>query len=94
MEALRKIFAKTKYGDKVVMAPFSTKMEGRVAEFTHLLKNTLLSSISIPKRNDKGSLLMLVDHCFPIKGKGTVTTGTIVEGSVKPGDEVEFPLIQ
>ena len=37
---------------------------------------------------------MLVDHCFPIKGKGSVVTGTVVEGAVKPGDEVEFPLIQ
>lgn len=25
METLRKIFSKTKYGDKVVMVPFSTK---------------------------------------------------------------------
>jgi selenocysteine-specific elongation factor len=94
MEALRKVFGKTRYGEKVTMVPFSTKLEGRVGEFTQLLKNTLLNSITIPKRNDKGNLLMLVDHCFPIKGKGSVVTGTVVEGAVKPGDEVEFPLIQ
>lgn len=93
MEALRKIFAKTKYGEKVTMIPFSSKIEGKTTEFVRLLKKTLLDRITIPERNDKGSLLMLIDHCFPIKGKGSVVTGTIVEGSVKPGDEVEFPLI-
>lgn len=33
---------------------------------------------------------MLVDHCFKIKGKGTILTGTVTEGKVKIGDEVEI----
>ena len=24
-----------------------------------------------------------IDHCFPIKGQGTVVTGTVLSGSVK-----------
>ena len=33
---------------------------------------------------------MLVDHCFKIKGKGTILTGTVTEGKVKIGEEVEI----
>jgi selenocysteine-specific elongation factor len=36
-------------------------------------------------------LYMSVDHCFPIKGQGTVLTGTILAGKVSVGDEVEIP---
>lgn len=31
-----------------------------------------------PERSSSGSFVMAVDHCFPIKGKGTVATGTVV----------------
>lgn len=27
--------------------------------------------------------LLAIDHCFPIKGKGTVLTGTVLEGTVR-----------
>ena len=36
-------------------------------------------------------LYFSVDHCFPIKGQGTVLTGTIMSGSAKIGDEIEIP---
>lgn len=29
---------------------------------------------------------MLVDHCFKIKGKGTIMTGTVIDGKIKVGD--------
>lgn len=35
------------------------------------------------------SLYFSVDHCFPIKGQGTVLTGTVLSGRVRVGDEVE-----
>ena len=35
--------------------------------------------------------LMLVDHCFALKGKGTVCTGTVLRGSISVGQLVEFP---
>lgn len=31
-------------------------------------------------------LLFAVDHCFPIKGQGTVLTGTVLAGSVRTAD--------
>jgi selenocysteine-specific elongation factor len=33
--------------------------------------------------------LMAADHCFPIKGQGTVVTGTVLRGAVRVGDAVE-----
>lgn len=36
---------------------------------------------------------MIVDHCFNIKNKGTVLTGTIVNGSFKEGDTIDLPEI-
>ncbi len=32
----------------------------------------------LPERNQENKFLYLIDHCFKIKGKGTVITGTIV----------------
>ena len=37
------------------------------------------------------ALLFSVDHCFPMKGKGTVLTGTILRGEVRVNDTVELP---
>lgn len=81
VESLRKIFSKTKYGSNIPIVLFSNKEPQN-----HLatLVNTLLETISIPKRDPGGSFLMLIDHCFPIKGKGSVVTGTVIEGSIRP----------
>jgi selenocysteine-specific elongation factor len=43
------------------------------------------------RRPSTEPFLMLVDHCFPIKGKGTVCTGTILRGQLAVEDTVEFP---
>lgn len=37
---------------------------------------------------------MAVDHCFSIKGQGTVMTGTILSGAVSIGDNVEIPALK
>ncbi|XP_004738691.2 selenocysteine-specific elongation factor isoform X1 [Mustela putorius furo] len=54
----------------------------------------LTSQISIPRRDPSGPLLMSVDHCFSIKGQGTVMTGTILSGSISLGDSVEIPALK
>lgn len=43
----------------------------------------LKTSVYIPQRISTGKFVMSVDHCFPLKGKGTVMTGTVVDGSCK-----------
>ncbi|XP_058534404.1 selenocysteine-specific elongation factor isoform X2 [Ochotona princeps] len=54
----------------------------------------LTSQISIPTRDPSGPFLMSVDHCFSIKGQGTVMTGTILSGSVSLGASVEIPALK
>ena len=55
------------------------------------LKNTIrdmLDSIKIV-RNTEDFFKMPIDHAFPIKGIGTVITGTVLKGKVKVGDELK-----
>ena len=49
-----------------------------------------MDNLSIPARDDKGPFCYQIDHCFVIKGKGCVLTGTVVSGSVNIGDEIEL----
>ena len=45
----------------------------------------------LPNRKGEGELVFNVDHCFSIKGQGTVLTGTILQGSVKVNDVSLIP---
>jgi selenocysteine-specific elongation factor len=51
----------------------------------------LQSTTKVPQRNPNGPLLFSVDHCFNMKGQGTVLTGTVLCGSVSVGQVVELP---
>uniref|UniRef100_A0A1A7WQT0 Selenocysteine-specific elongation factor n=2 Tax=Iconisemion striatum TaxID=60296 RepID=A0A1A7WQT0_9TELE len=61
-----------------------------VPELMELLKKQAY----LPKRDPKGDLLMAVDHCFSIRGQGTVMTGTILQGSLAINDTVEIPVLK
>jgi len=54
------------------------------------LRQALLTVLSPKSRNKDGPFLMPIDHSFPIKGHGTVTTGTILRGRVAQGDSIEI----
>ncbi|XP_075406240.1 selenocysteine-specific elongation factor isoform X1 [Tenrec ecaudatus] len=70
-------------------APETEAPQG-ISELIELLK----SQIPIPMRDPSGPFLMSVDHCFSIKGQGTVMTGTILSGSITLGDSVEIPALK
>lgn len=55
------------------------------------LVNTISKYISIPVRNKNGDLLFAFDHCFGVKGHGTVFTGTVLQGTVRMGDTIHIP---
>lgn len=40
-----------------------------------------------------GNFYFAIDHCFPIKGMGTVLTGTCLNGSIRVNDIIEFPAL-
>jgi len=46
--------------------------------------------VTLPKREDTAALRMPVSGNYQIKGVGTVITGRIEQGTLKPGDEVVF----
>ncbi|EDO41867.1 predicted protein [Nematostella vectensis] len=58
------------------------------------LINKLREMSYIPERTTSGSLLFAVDHCFSIRGQGTIMTGTILSGSVCVNDTVEIPSLK
>ncbi|KAM4022709.1 selenocysteine-specific elongation factor [Anomaloglossus baeobatrachus] len=70
-------------------APESETAQG-ISELIELLK----SQAYLPRRDPSGPFLMAVDHCFSIKGQGTVMTGTILSGSVSLNDNVEIPALK
>jgi selenocysteine-specific elongation factor len=55
----------------------------------------LHSKIQPPTRDQisKENFHFAIDHCFPIKGQGTVMTGTCLSGSAKVNDIIEFPTL-
>ncbi|KAH1167567.1 selenocysteine-specific elongation factor isoform X1 [Mauremys mutica] len=61
-----------------------------VSELIEVLK----SQAYLPTRDPTGPFLMAIDHCFSIKGQGTVMTGTVLSGSVSLGDNVEIPALK
>lgn len=70
-------------------APDTEEAQG-VSELIELLKKQCY----IPKRSPAGDLLMAVDHCFSIRGQGTVMTGTILQGSLAINDTLEIPALK
>ena len=58
------------------------------------LVTVLKSKVLMPNRDESGHLLFAVDHCFAIKGKGTVLTGTVLSGGLAVNDVVEIPALR
>ncbi|XP_029359119.1 selenocysteine-specific elongation factor isoform X1 [Echeneis naucrates] len=70
-------------------APDTEESQG-MSELIELLKKQTY----LPQRDPGGDLLMAVDHCFSIRGQGTVMTGTILQGSLAINDTVEIPSLK
>jgi selenocysteine-specific elongation factor len=71
------------------IVPVSTKRPSSVTE----LKKTLLAAAQqVPGKNSARDFRLPIDRAFAIKGFGAVVTGTLISGSVGPGDEIQlFP---
>ncbi|NHJ13738.1 MAG: selenocysteine-specific translation elongation factor [Candidatus Thorarchaeota archaeon] len=71
---------------QVEYAQVSTKNGAGIEQ----LKALLLKVIRPRNRNTTGSFLMPIDHAFPIKGYGTVVTGTIQRGTTRNGASLQI----
>lgn len=56
------------------------------AEGLNVLIQELLKSTYLPQRSPDGPFIFAVDHCFALRGQGTVMTGTVISGSVAIND--------
>ncbi|KAH8271555.1 hypothetical protein KR018_006816 [Drosophila ironensis] len=87
---LQKTLAATSYGSAVPMYTVSALEGTNIPE----LRSGLSKAFFHPERETNAPLLMYVDHCFGIKGQGTVCTGTLLQGKVQVNDTVELPALK
>jgi len=82
-------FVRGSFLESAPMVAVSARSGEGIAE----LKQELLRVAAEVTGKDSSRLFRLpIDRVFPRKGFGTVVTGTLISGQVKPGDEVElFP---
>ena len=98
-EKLKQIFAKTKFGNDISIIPTTTieQDQNNIENMIKLLIKSVIECIEFNNiedneiNNKNDSLIAYIDHCFKIKNKGTVATGTIMKGCIKVNDEIFFP---
>lgn len=94
---LKKTLEKTKFADAAII-PVAANPGGaenaEPAQGLPGLVEALCKAAQLPERQDKGPLVLSVDHCFLVKGQGTVLTGTVLQGSVAVNDVVEIPSLK
>ncbi len=58
------------------------------------LTDTLSKMTFLPSRDPSGPFIFAVDHCFSIKGQGTIMTGTVLSGSVQVNENIEVAALK
>jgi len=72
----------------------NTEIKINYDDFLNALIVKIIETVDFNKRikSDK-KILYSIDHCFNIKNKGTIVTGTVLQGTVSVKDEIYFPEI-
>lgn len=85
------IMGKTKFAGCSMVPVAANPSQGSAIGLSELIRQ-LAESAPMPRRDDVAPerLLFSVDHCFSLKGQGTVLTGTVLRGSMAVGDTVEI----
>jgi selenocysteine-specific elongation factor len=78
------------HGTVLQDAPIVRVSSRNKAGFTELLRTLSLLLQNAPSRPDLGRPRLPVDRVFSIAGFGTIVTGTLSNGSLAAGDEVEI----
>ena len=99
VQKLRTAFSKTKFGENISICPVSAIDENN--KYNDMLNNLVLEIIKkinfSEKKNfkeeqiSKNNFIYSIDHCFSIKNKGTIITGTVLKGKIEPGLDIFFP---
>lgn len=51
----------------------------------------IVKCVPVQPAPPSGPFKFAIDHCFAIKGQGTILTGTALSGTAKVGDALELP---
>lgn len=89
VKRISKTLAETPFRDSPIV-PMSATSNINLTEFM----NTCQQHAFVPERNSKLPFLFAVDHCFSIRGQGTICTGTVLQGQVKINDDIEIPALK
>eukprot|EP01031_Cornospumella_fuschlensis_P044838 gene44838-54837_t len=82
-EKVAAVVPNSSHASKQVPAVKSMGVEDLIAE--------IVRSVKLPHRNTAAPFYYSIDHCFPIKGHGTILTGTVLSGSVSVNNMIEIP---
>lgn len=61
-------------------------VDGSNAIGVDILIKVIAENVFLPNRITEGPLIYAIDHCFGIRGQGTIMTGTILSGKVSLND--------
>ena len=82
-------FLRGSFLEKAPIVPVSAKTGAGLAELKKALRDAAANSSA---KDEARYFRLPIDRAFAMKGFGSVVTGTLISGSVGPGDEVElFP---
>ena len=82
------------------IVPFSVHLNAAAAppppDFgvtTAVLIDQIIAAAHVPVRPANRPFYFMIDHCFQIKGQGTIVTGTVLSGEAKINEVIELPLL-
>lgn len=91
---LRMALSKTKFSNCEMVAVAAKPDEENVGDgpigISNLVAELSRLTISPTERDLSAPFLFAVDHCFSIRGQGTIMTGTVLQGTVNINDSIEI----
>jgi selenocysteine-specific elongation factor len=57
------------------------------------LVKVLKEKLPPPRRDATGPFYFSIDHCFSLRGRGTILTGTVLSGKASVNDVIDFPAL-
>ncbi|KAL9647585.1 hypothetical protein ABK040_006941 [Willaertia magna] len=105
---IKNVFSQTKFKNPTILTICADPKENDeklmikesfnqlIDEFLNNVKEIYLQQREeeqLKKEKVEQPFLFMIDHCFAIKGKGTVLTGTVLQGKIEVGKTIQIPLL-
>ncbi|KAG2374473.1 hypothetical protein C9374_010757 [Naegleria lovaniensis] len=92
---IKNVFSQTKFKNPPIIPVCADPREESEQKTKQECLNNLVQEfhkfVKITEKNENEPFLFMVDHCFSIKGKGTILTGTVLQGCVTIGKNIHIP---